>query len=784
MPLPVDLGAIVALLAVLKAGGTLVPLAPALPESHLAALRPDLVLDLPGEGAWMAAAGALPGSAAGSGARAIAPEAGGADAAALHAVAAGSPACRVAWEAGGAVMGIDLPHRELARRFAALQRLDILDGASAGLGTGVPGGVVKARPVVFAEGEPEPVRDVLLPLVLGATLVLDGAGADGAGALPAEATVLLTDGPALARRLAVSGLPVQVRTVLVTGDVPPARGLAEAVARGGAALRSLVDCGVTGLWSLVGTGEAAPLLSPLPGVPIALAGSRPGPLPAGAIGELWLGEPLSRATGRRARRLPGGALELLGHARNGAAQPEDDDAGEVAAALRRHPSVWLAGVTLANGGSTGVATVTIGAGQETGAAGLRGFLHRLLPGPAASLRLEVRPAAPGPDGVPAALQGPSAPRSPLELEVVQIWEELFGVRPIGVHDDFFALGGHSLLAIRLAAALRHRFGQDLSLTSLLAASTVEKIAALLRGREEAGPDLPLVAIRGGGSKPPLFCLHPAGGGVLCYVDLAYHLGADQPVYGLQAAGWGDERPPLDSVEDMARCYVEAVRRARPRGPYALAGWSFGGFVAYEMARQLRLAGEDVSLLALLDTATGVDGPPEVADDAQILGDLLDGALPVAVEELRRLGALDAQLAHVLALARQRGLLPAGVDLRSARRLVEVYRASHRAALGFTPQPLPGRLTLFRAEQPAGPLVELARRDPTYGWGSLAAEVEIRSVLGRHENLVRRPWVESLAAALAAALDAPAGVQLASGEHLKKARLDRAEEGPLRSNRST
>ncbi|HVR10053.1 MAG TPA: thioesterase domain-containing protein, partial [Thermoanaerobaculia bacterium] len=250
-----------------------------------------------------------------------------------------------------------------------------------------------------------------------------------------------------------------------------------------------------------------------------------------------------------------------------------------------------------------------------------------------------------------------------------------------------------------------------------------------------------------GSRPPLFCVHPSGGGVLCYVDLAYHLGADQPLYGLEAPGWSDGGEPLDSVGEMASRYLAAVRRMRPQGPYCLAGWSFGGLVAHEMARHLCLQGEEVATLALFDTATGGPDPGGEPDDAQLLSNLIEDAVPISVEELRRLGGLDEQLRHVIDLAQRERLLPDDFDAGRVRRLVEVDRGTHRAASRFTPQPYPGPLTLFRAAEAVGRLRELVLRDPVMGWGSLAGRVEVQVVPGRHDLLVRRPWVEVLAARL-------------------------------------
>jgi thioesterase domain-containing protein len=170
-----------------------------------------------------------------------------------------------------------------------------------------------------------------------------------------------------------------------------------------------------------------------------------------------------------------------------------------------------------------------------------------------------------------------------------------------------------------------------------------------------------------------------------------------------------------------------------------------------MARQLHHAGEEAAPVVLLDTAAGIDEPQEAADDAQILSEILDGALPIATDELRRQGGLDAQLDYIVACARHLGLLPAGLDLARERRLIEVYRAAQQAALRYTPLPFPGKVVLLRAQEALGPLAALGRRDPTYGWGSLAGEVEIRVVPGRHDTLIRRPWVEPVAAELARVL---------------------------------
>jgi pimeloyl-ACP methyl ester carboxylesterase len=174
---------------------------------------------------------------------------------------------------------------------------------------------------------------------------------------------------------------------------------------------------------------------------------------------------------------------------------------------------------------------------------------------------------------------------------------------VGIQDNFFELGGDSLLATRLLEQVNQQFEQNLPLSDLFLAPTVEQFASLVEkhGDPHSNPQSwsPLVPLQPAGSKPPLFCVHPIFGVVLPYYELAFHLGKDQPFYGLQPFGIDGLHPPLTSIEEMAACYIKALRQVQPQGPYRLGGWSFGGLVAFEMAQQLHQAGQ-VSFLAILD----------------------------------------------------------------------------------------------------------------------------------------------------------------------------------------
>ncbi|MDW6065569.1 non-ribosomal peptide synthetase [Streptomyces sp. FXJ1.4098] len=165
----------------------------------------------------------------------------------------------------------------------------------------------------------------------------------------------------------------------------------------------------------------------------------------------------------------------------------------------------------------------------------------------------------------------------------------------------FDLGGTSLTAMRLIATLEQRFGTVIPLSEFIAAPTVAAMADRL-GSGAATPARfdPIVPLNPSGGRTPLFMVHPMGGNVLCFLPFAKHLDADQPLYALQAAGADPGTEPLDTIPDMARSYLAAVKRIQPEGPYKISGYSFGGFVAFEMALQLRAQGEQAEVL-ILDT---------------------------------------------------------------------------------------------------------------------------------------------------------------------------------------
>src|SRR5437867_334069 len=226
-----------------------------------------------------------------------------------------------------------------------------------------------------------------------------------------------------------------------------------------------------------------------------------------------------------------------------------------------------------------------------------------------------RSAQPGPDrSRPQIDVAYAAPRSYIEEKLVEVWQEILDVRPIGIHDNFFDLGGHSLAGASLISRLNRIFGLDLAVRVLFEAPTVARLTIVIeveqRTRSKSTRKAPnqqctyLVELQSGRGKTPVF-FFPGGGGsegeFFIYAKLARHVGTDYSFHGLRARGADGKSEPHRAVEEMAADYIQAIRTIQPHGPYFLVGECFGGVAAHEVARQLQAEGERIALLALMDT---------------------------------------------------------------------------------------------------------------------------------------------------------------------------------------
>ncbi|GAA2000423.1 hypothetical protein GCM10009799_29700 [Nocardiopsis rhodophaea] len=332
-----------------------------------------------------------------------------------------------------------------------------------------------------------------------------------------------------------------------------------------------------------------------------------------------------------------------------------------------------------------------------------------------------------------------APRDEVELRLTRIWESVLDTARVGIGDDFFELGGDSLVAIRLTTEVQSAFGVALQLADQLAARTVEQSAEVVRRGGEGIRWRPLVQITPGEGSP-LFCVHPAGGSVLCYGELARRLGHGRPLYGLAPIGLEEGQEADTRVDDMVERYLAEVREVRPHGPYHLAGWSLGGVIALEMAARLRDAGEQVALVAMVDSVA-----PELAggdvDDADVLREFF-GDIPLDTGHLRTLDT-EAAIGAALEQAAEAGAVPVGLDRERLLRMRKAHQRHISALAAHRPTAYDGDVVLFRAEDTDVAL-------PGYGWERvLPAAPEVIEVPGDHRTVLEAPNVQRIAWELAA-----------------------------------
>jgi thioesterase domain-containing protein/acyl carrier protein len=331
------------------------------------------------------------------------------------------------------------------------------------------------------------------------------------------------------------------------------------------------------------------------------------------------------------------------------------------------------------------------------------------------------------------------PRDQVEIALVEIWEALLGVRPRR-QDDFFELGGQSLVAVQLLSEIDARFGKKLPLNTLLQASTVELLAEVIR-ESKATPLWPvLVPLRTGSSttQPPLFCIHGVGGGAMFYRDIAKYLDPAIPVYALQSLGMDDIQTPLDRVEDMAARYLKEIRQVQDHGPYHIAGYSFGGFIALEMAQRLLADGETVSFLAMIDAPT-----PDLAHRKPSLWEYASTHL-INLWNEEPSQKLQYVLGRLKWLQVKQKVNDRDYEAELKRqnpnqRMYQVLGPNYKAAERYVAQPYPGHITVFRATCQTS----RCARFPYLGWETYARTVEALAVPGNHYSLVQEPHAKVL-----------------------------------------
>ncbi|HEV2800654.1 MAG TPA: amino acid adenylation domain-containing protein [Pyrinomonadaceae bacterium] len=448
--------------------------------------------------------------------------------------------------------------------------------------------------------------------------------------------------------------------------------------------------------------------------------------------------------------------------------------GEIEATLAGHGGVRGCAVMLREVAGTPalVAYVT----GEAEADELKDYLARQLPSymlPQHIVRLEALPLTANGKVDRKALPAPEAercdryvaPRTAVEEILCAMWAELLMRERVGVEDNFFALGGHSLLAAQVVSRIRATLGLDVSLRVLFERLTVAALAEELEQQmRESEPetiigdlseyvsahasaqlDACLVPLsqQASGVALPLFCVHPASGLAHLYVELAANL-PERPFYGLQSHGLSPARALDTTVEAMAERYLSEVMRREATGPYFLAGWSLGGKVAFEMARQLERAGRPVGLVAIFDTAPELPPVLEIHSELTWEEDYLTRSGATLGLDADELLALDKEtrIKRYLDAAQAAGHVPAEVSREQFARFLEVYATNEAASRAYRPQGYAGRVVLFRSS------AEHEDLNDSYGWERYAlGGVEVVRLAATHGQFVQGTSAHALADAM-------------------------------------
>ncbi|WP_442941858.1 amino acid adenylation domain-containing protein [Nocardia sp. NBC_00416] len=292
------------------------------------------------------------------------------------------------------------------------------------------------------------------------------------------------------------------------------------------------------------------------------------------------------------------------------------------------------------------------------------------------------------------------PSSWLETEVARAFERVLGVERVGADDDFYALGGNSLRSVQVVSALKKELDYEVPVSWMLSdprpADLAKRIESGMRsGHTETeqstfGFDV-VLPIRTSGQLPPLFCIHPASGLAWCYRPLDEYLSGDRPIYGIQAPQISGDGPVPASIEETARRYFDEIRTVQPHGPYHILGWSLGGQIAQAVAVEMRAAGEQVALLALLDAEA--DGVDESIVSTVTAGELVSNLGPVMGIDFVSSDATAEEAADLIGQHLGTSL---GIDAASIQRMTDAYNQSIRAAAVWRPQPVDSDMLYFTA----------------------------------------------------------------------------------------
>ena len=347
-----------------------------------------------------------------------------------------------------------------------------------------------------------------------------------------------------------------------------------------------------------------------------------------------------------------------------------------------------------------------------------------------------------------------------EAKLLKIWEQILGVKTIGVQDRFFDIGGDSLMAMSLLLSIERSFSRRMPLAIISQASTIKQQAQILRDVDSFDITPVLIPIHTQGNKKPIYCIGGKGGNPIRFHHLLRYLDADQPVYFLRNRGFETGERIVTTVEAMASDYLIEIKRIQQSGPYCFLGESGGGLVAYEMAQQLRRQSQQTALVGLLDTylfdMRSKKDPLSVNPIALLqkhAQTLMGGGANGLLTYLKYYVELWRYKAEELEYQRRKKKVLSGSE-EILRIYEKVEEANIKASQAYVPKPYPGRVVLFSAERQ----IRLENTRPDHGWKDVGiGELIIHPLDCYHGNILFEPFVRQVAEKVNQYLDPSSGV---------------------------
>jgi len=342
------------------------------------------------------------------------------------------------------------------------------------------------------------------------------------------------------------------------------------------------------------------------------------------------------------------------------------------------------------------------------------------------------------------------PETATEKTLATIWQECMNLNDVSADDNFFALGGHSLMAVQILSKLKKKLGRSFQLAVLFKYPTIRSFANFIENDKKETTYTCLVPIKPTGTKPPLYIIHGEGLNVLNFSSLAAVMDKDRPIFGLQAVGLNGIDEPLDNLPAIAKFYLDEIIRHNPSGPYLLAGYSFGGYVALEIRKQMAAMGKEVDKLIMFDTDAEKS---EYKDWYYILPKKVKRNMPVLLSFLK------SSIFHPIANFKNQNKNPSPgflskyfskKETRNFYQLIKKIKDKHLYAFrNYKMEPFDGKVYLFKAKI----CVHYVYDAEFLGWKRFALKgVELYDVPGDHLTMILPPNVEVFAAILGDALD--------------------------------